>query len=257
LANINNNIKSTYKIIYNKLRILYAKTPNNLFSLISGFILIFLIRISLTALDTIFMPDEYPLQRIIFYFSTTLLIMGFEIGYTKIIFNIIDNTKIKLSYIFNYFDLLGKYLITSILFYIILFISCIPCLLYVYIKYGRDIIETIISMFNDPYLESLLDSYFNTTDLIIIILLMFIPVLYLSVRCCLWSFLIIDKNYKPINSLKKSWDLTQNQESTIVVFAICLIIFNILGAISIIGLCLTAPLSYLFFCQYYRLLLHK
>ena len=99
---------ATFKNIYLQLKKLYANNPSSIISLVKGFIIVFLIRILLTTLDTIFVVDQYPIQRIIFIVSTALLIMGLEIGYTKFIFNIIDGVKVSISEIFNQFDLLGK-----------------------------------------------------------------------------------------------------------------------------------------------------
>lgn len=247
----------TFKTIYQQLKELYTNNPTSIISLIKGFMVVFLIRICLTALDAIFVIDEYPIQRIIFMVSTALLIMGVEIGYTKFIFNIIDDIKISISEIFNNFDLLGKYLMTTLIFYLILLIGAIPAIFYILFKYGTEFFDILANVITEPYYGELIDSFFNMNDILIIIILISIPTIYLTIRFCFWGFYIIDQQLDPLVSLKASWDLTENQELNIFCYTIFILLINFLGALSIIGLCVTAPLSYLFFCKYYRLLNNK
>ena len=68
-------------------------------SIISAFLLILFIRSLLAIMDTIFIQEEFTIQRIIFILSTGLLIMGMEIGYTKFVFELIDKKERKLNYI--------------------------------------------------------------------------------------------------------------------------------------------------------------
>ena len=49
-------------------------------------------------------------------------------------------------------------------------------------------------------------------------------------------------------------DAKKEIEKQTIIYPNSSILFNILGAISIIGLCFTIPFSYIFYCQYYRLL---
>ena len=112
-------------------------------------------------------------------------------------------------------------------------------------------------MMTEPYYGELIDSFLNMNDVLIIIIIITIPIIYLTIRFCFWSFYIIDKQFSPVSALKASWALTNNQELNIFSYTLLILIFNFLGAISIIGLCFTAPLSYLFFCKYYRYLSSK
>ena len=248
------NMIKTFKNIYLQLKEIYTDNPSSIISLIKGFMVVFLIRICLTALDAIFVIDEYPIQRIIFMVSTALLIMGLEIGYTKFIFNIIDGIKVNISEIFNNFDLLGKYIVTTLIFYAILLVGSLPGIFYTLFKYGMEFFDILADVITEPYYGELIDSFLNMNDILIIITLISIPVIYLTIRFCFWSFYIIDKQLDPLVALKASWDLTENQELNIFCYTIFILLINFLGALSIIGLCVTAPLSYLFFCKYYRFL---
>ena len=189
--------------------------------------------------------------------SSALLIMGLEVGYTKFILNTMDGMKQKISSIFSHFDYLGSYIMATFILYIILLISSMPGIIYIYIKYGNQLFDTLLNIFTDPYYQELVDSYFNIYDILIISLLVLIPLIYLSIRFSLWSFYLIDQRVKAVEALQASWKITNGQEFNIFSFTLILIVFNLLGAFSIIGLCFTAPISYLFFCEYYRYLNKK
>ena len=76
------------KIIYHDMKNNFINNYKPLLTIISCFLLVFLIRSLLALVDTIFIINEYPVQRIIFIISTSLMIAGLEIGFTKLIFNI-------------------------------------------------------------------------------------------------------------------------------------------------------------------------
>jgi len=183
--------------------------------------------------------------------------MGLEIGYTKFIFNTMDGIKGNLLSIFGHFDYLSSYIMATIMLYIILLIGSIPGIIYIYVKYGNQLFDTIVNIFTDSYYQELVNSYFNMSDILVILLLILIPTIYLLIRLSLWSFYVIDQGTKAVDALQASWKITNGQELNVFAFIIILIVFNLLGAFSIIGLCFTAPISYLFFCQYYRYLNKK
>ena len=249
------NIFSTYKIIYNQIIDYISNNTKLLISIISGFLLILIIRSILPIMDTIFIQEEFPVQRIIFILSTSLLIMGMEIGYTKFIFEFIDNKEKKINYIFNHFHILGKYLSGLFYYYLLLFVFSIPVLVYIYINYGIELFDVLSSALLDPYFQELATSYFDFQELLFIILLFSIPAIYVMIRIFFWSYLIIDQGQTGLNSIKMSWKITKNKNLEILIFAISLLFINLLGALTIIGICITLPLSYLFVCLYFRYLL--
>ena len=252
-----NNIIKTYKIIYHQLIGHITSNSRILISIISGFLLVLIIRSLLAIMDTIFIQEEFPIQRIIFMLSTSLLIMGLEIGYTKFIFEIIDHKDRKLNFIFNHFDILGKYISGLFFYYLILMIISLPVLIYTYFKYGMEIFNIFSSALLDPYFQELAASYFDFKELMYISILFSIPVIYTMIRIFFWSYFIIDKELNGINAIQKSWELTKNRGSEILIFGISLLVINLIGALTIIGICITLPLSYLFVCLYFRLLISK
>tara|TARA_B100001123_G_scaffold422631_1_gene531791 strand:- start:162 stop:932 length:771 start_codon:yes stop_codon:yes gene_type:complete len=250
-----NSILKTYKTIYKQIENRLSGNFNFIIPLISGFLLMLIVRSFLAILDTIFIQEEFPFQRIIFIFSTGLLITGVEIGYTKLIFEKIDNQNRNISFIFNNFNLLGKYLIGLILFYFIVFLTFIPGIIYIFIKYGIDFFDVLGNAILDPFFQELASSYFNLTELSFIIILFSIPTIYITLRLFFWSYWIIDKNLSGLEAIKRSWHITNNKTTEIVIFSLGLLFFNFLGALLIIGICITIPISYLFICLYFRFLI--
>ena len=254
MNNQQNTLITNFKSIYYKMKEFYFNNPQNLISIISAFLLVLIIRFILLSIDTIFIADDYSAQYIIFLISTWLLVTGIEIGYTKFIFNKIDNHNVKMSDIFNYFDILPRYIL-SILINLIIILACVlPAMIFGYYKYGPQLITTIIDSINDPYYKELIDSYFNSSDIIIILLLILIPIIFIQLRLCFINFYIIDKDYTVWDAIKQSWMITENHILNILVYFLIFIIFNLLGMLSMVGIFFTAPISYLFFCIYFRLI---
>ena len=247
-----NDILNTYQVIYKKIAVYFAEYSKYIFPLISGFLIVMFSRSIFAIMDTIFIQEEYPLQRIVFILSTALLIVGLEIGYTKFVFSIIDKKSLKLSNIFNYFHLLGRYIVGIILFYVIMILCLIPFFVYLFIKYGNEFFDIIVSSLSDPYFQELASTYFNLDELFLIFLVCSIPAFYIGIRLSFWSYFLLDCEVYGLQCLKKSWFLTSNRFSEIIVFGILLLLFNLIGALLIIGICFTVPMSYLFFCLYFR-----
>ena len=251
----NITILKNLSIVYNQIKTRITSDTKSLISLISAFLIVFLIRSMLAIMDTVFIVDEYPVQRIFFIMSTSLLIMGIEIGFTKFLFYQVDKKSKSLLIIFNYFHVLGKYLTGTALFYLCVFIGVIPGFLYLYIQYGHEFINIVYTSWGDQYFQELVSAYFNINDILIVLILILIPAMYISIRLSFWSYFLIDKEYSGIKSITSSYYLTKNKEIEIFSYLIIILIFNLLGLLSIIGICFTIPITYLFLCKYYRLLI--
>ena len=245
----------TIKTIYQQLISIFKQNTRGFLSLVSGFFIILIVRMFLSIVDTIFIAEEFPIQRIIFMLSTALLIVGIEMGYNKLIFKIIDNKEASLSSVFNYFNLLGQYIIGQLIYCLILLLVCLPSMIYLLLQYGNKFFEVVYHSILDPYFQELVASYFNVNELFVILFLLLIPVIYITIRLSCWLYFIIDKKLTGQEAIKQSWILTKNKTGEILIIGLCLIVINIIGLISIIGICFTAPISYLFFCLYYRYLL--
>ena len=251
------NILNNFKLIIFEMKSSYFNNTSQLMLLISSFLLVFLIRSLLMIMDSIFVIDEYSIQRIIFIISTSLLVMGLEIGFTKLIFQIMDNIQSSPKNVFNYFYLLRKYIAGLLLFYLSIGIGFLPGMLFIYWKTKGEFLDILFDSINDPYFQELVAGYFDTNDLLILIIIICIPGVYLSIRLCFWSYFIIDEEITALDAIKKSYFISTNKEFEIIIYLFIILVFNLIGLLSIIGICFTIPLTYLFLCKYFRILNHN
>ena len=66
----NISILTNLYITYNQIKLFIVGDTKKFISIISAFLLVFLIRSSLAIIDTLFIANEFPIQRIIFILST-------------------------------------------------------------------------------------------------------------------------------------------------------------------------------------------
>ena len=125
-------------------------------------------------------------------------------------------------------------------------------MIYVFIKYGIEFFDVLANAILDPFFQELASSYFNLSEFFLNLSIFSIPAIYITIRLFFWSYFIIDKNLNGFEAIKKSWSITDNRTTEIIIFSIGLLFFNFLGALLIIGICITIPISYLFICLYFR-----
>lgn len=248
------SILNNINIIYSDIKNTYQKRYQEGLKILNAFLIILGIRVIIIGLNNLFINNQGSLQYIIFYLSTSLLIIGLEVGMIKLLFNSIDQI-IKSQYeIFNYFYLLKKYFLGLFLFYFIMGISLLPGLIYIIIRSNYEIFNIIQNSLDDIYFQQLISSYFNEYDLLIIILLILIPAIYSMVRLCFWNYCLIDKNISGLSAILKSFKITRKKELEIILYFFIFLILNIIGILTILGMLFTIPMTYLFFAKYYRLL---
>ena len=139
-------------------------------------------------------------------------------------------------------------------FYVCISIGIIPEFLYLYWEYGGEFINIIQTSIGDPYFQELISAYFNSSDILILFIIILIPAIYISIRLSFWSYFIIEKEISGYSAIKKSYNITKAKEVEILCYLFIILIFNLVGLLSIIGLCFTIPITYIFLCKYYRLL---
>lgn len=88
------------------------------------------------------------------------------------------------------------------------------------------------------------------------ILLLIIPGIYLYIRLQFYDYFIVDKKSGIIESLKRSWAITQGNVWNLFLFDLLLVLINLLGALLlIVGLFATVPTSMVARAFVYRKLL--
>ena len=85
------------------------------------------------------------------------------------------------------------------------------------------------------------------------LILFVVPGIYLALRLQFYSYVLLDKDTGVIDSLKKSWKLTQGNVINLFLFMLLIIGINILGAIALlVGLLITIPVSFIAVTLLYR-----
>ncbi|MGB0756957.1 MAG: hypothetical protein ACPGO5_00705 [Patescibacteria group bacterium] len=86
--------------------------------------------------------------------------------------------------------------------------------------------------------------------------LLIIPGVYLAIRLQFVQYLIIDKNYSPLDAIQKSFELTRGVVFELFLLAIVFFVINVVGAALFgLGLFVSVPLTLLATAYVYRLLL--
>jgi uncharacterized membrane protein len=84
------------------------------------------------------------------------------------------------------------------------------------------------------------------------LILLIIPGIYIAVRLMFFTYYIIDKDAGIIDSLKMSWELTKNGVMNLFLLALIFLAINFVGAILVVGLAVTMPLTFLATALLYR-----
>lgn len=106
--------------------------------------------------------------------------------------------------------------------------------------------------------KTLLSRYFVGSVLyglavILGLIFLVLPGIVLAIRFSFYGYLIVDKNLKPIEAFKKSWEITSGHAITLLVFGLLIMVINIAGALLLmVGLFVTIPVSMLSAAFLYR-----
>ena len=79
-----------------------------------------------------------------------------------------------------------------------------------------------------------------------------IPGIYIAIRLMFFTYYIVDKDAGIMDSIKMSWELTKNGVINLFLLAIIFFIINFIGAMLIVGLAVTLPLTFLATAVLYR-----
>ena len=206
---------------------------------IGMFSMIFLISLIMGTLS----PDPsggQSVQFIVFRLASTLFRMGLTLGSISIILDVIRGQETKIENLFNSFQLLIPYIGGYLIFSLGLILLFIPfSRLILSADSGLNLVDSLLSGEIDSLVQLVLHSI-NFKYLF----LYFLPCFYLWIKIQFFPYFIISKEMGPIKSLKKSYEITEGQSATLVLFFMTLIMINLLGLIPLgLGLVFTVPFS--------------
>ncbi len=88
------------------------------------------------------------------------------------------------------------------------------------------------------------------------LILLIIPGIYFGIRFCFYHYFIVDKKVGVIESLKRSWRITEGSVWNLFLFNLLLVIINLLGVLCLlVGLFATIPVTMMATAFVYRKLL--
>jgi hypothetical protein len=167
--------------------------------------------------------------------------MGLTLGSIRIILDVIGDVETKIENLFNSFQLLFPYIFGYLLFSLGIFLLFIPfSRLIILNESGLRIAESFLSG-DIVALGQLMEDSINLNYLFLYLL----PCFYMWIKIQFFPYFIISEELGPIDSLKKSYEITEGQSTNLVLFLILLMIINLLGLIPLgLGLLITIPFSF-------------
>jgi hypothetical protein len=186
-------------------------------------------------------PSEgQSIQFILFRLASNLFGMGLTLGSIRIILDVIGGVETKIENLFNSFQLLIPYIGAYLLFLLgilLLFIPFSP--LIISTDSGLKLVESFLSGDIDALVQLMAYSI-NFKYLF----LYFLPCFYMWIKIQFFPYFIISKEMGSIEALKKSYEITDGQEVTLILFFMTLIMINLVGIIPLgLGLVFTIPFS--------------
>ena len=181
------------------------------------------------------------IQFILFRLASNLFSMGLTLGSIRIILDVIGGVETKIENLFNSFQLLFSYICGYVLFLLGMLLLFIPfSRLIILNESGLRLVESFLSG-DIVALVQLMEYSINLNYLFLYLL----PCFYMWIKIQFFPYFIISEELGPIDSLKKSYGITEGQSTNLVLFLMLLIIINLLGLIPLgLGLLITIPFSF-------------
>lgn len=196
-----------------------------------------------------FLRQDYPLISLLVNLISALVNIVVNIGLLKIMLNTVDGRDVNIQDLFFAFSklgLVGKYLLTSVIYGFIILLSGLPVGLFSFFMLGN------------IYNANRFSQNINTSYLIIFIPLtiLFVGIIFMIVtKFQFWNYLLVDKEMWEFTGLRKSWNMTKGFVLHLILFGFTLLLLNLVGLIALfVGLVVTLPVSMLAMARVYRIL---
>ena len=213
----------------------------NIMLFIGMFCMIFLLSLIMGTVS----PDPSEgqnIQFILFRLASNLFSMGLTLGSIRIILDVINGLETKIENLFNSFELLIPYVCGYLLFLLGMLLLFIPFShLIISNESGLRIAESLISG-DIVVLVQLMRQNININYLFLYLC----PCFYVWIKIQFFPYFIISEELGPIDSIKKSYQITEGQSTKLILFLMLLIMINLFGLIPLgLGLLLTIPFSFI------------
>lgn len=221
----------------------WKAVKSQIWVLVGLFIVYMILNFTINALYTSLFNSDKKELGILVYVLNLIMSMLFALGYTKNIFQALDNFEPQVSAYAAQARKLFTYLGASILYTIIVFLG------------------SSLLFFEGLYLASEVESVFQATAyfkehmclILIVSFILILPSIYLSIRLQYYTAFIIEEDAGVIESLKKSWKITKGHTGFLIRIFLVNIGLILAGiCLFLIGLFVAIPLTYGIYCESYR-----
>ncbi len=213
-------IKSSWEIV-----------KSNLSLLILAMLLIFGINLSLGMIQDRLLED-LSFQSIVFSVAAYLFQMGLNLGIIRICLNLLFNKESSINQIFSSFHLLIPYLLSSIVFLVILAAAISPGVIILLLSIAGDI-DSLTSF------ES-----FSGLSFIIPMVLIIVPAVYVSIRLQYYDYFLVDEECGVLEAVQKSAAITKGYVMELFLLGATVAIIILLSIIPLgAGLVISIPLA--------------
>ena len=221
----------------------WKAVKSQIWVLVGLFIVYMILNFTISTLHSSLFNNGKIALSVLVYVLNLIISIIFALGYTKNIFQALDNFEPQVSAYTAQAHKLPTYLGTGIIYTIIVLLGSVLLLL-VGAFFAKDLESTVqLTAYFGQHMFSILLGFF----------ILILPSIYLSLRLQYYTALIIEEDAGAIESLKKSWEITKGHTG----FLIRIFFVNIglvLAGICLffIGIFIAIPLIYGIYCESYR-----
>jgi uncharacterized membrane protein len=175
-----------------------------------------------------------------------LINLFIALGITRLSLAYAEDTKISFHEAFVTTKHFGNYLLGCIYAGVTVVISMIPLIIFIFAWGFSSFYITMMSVQSGTIMIS------SLIVLIIAFVLLLIPVIMVNIRLKFFPYLILDKGMTAYKALCESFKMTKGYTWKLVGFGVVLAFINIAGLMTVVGIILTLPITFIAIAYVYR-----
>ena len=215
------------------------QTVRNKLGFFIGLSLVFtLASVVLTPFQTYF--SNQPVVSLMLGILSIAMALIVDVGFMKITLKTYDNEHTDFPDLFRYYDLSPRYFLCTVLYFILIFVVALIPGIIVFNVFDLNERANDLGVF----------------ELLTIAILFILPILYCALRFYFFGYFIIDQGAGPIESFKRSAQLTKGQLWPLFLLFLALLGIILLGLVALlVGILVAYPVAILATTYVYRKLL--
>ena len=186
---------------------------------------------------------EITSQSVLFTIAASLFQMGLNLGMLRIALNINNSNTATLKDLVGSFHLLIPYVLATIIFLVIIIFAAAPGLILLFMSISSDW-DTVATL-----------EWLNNGKMFVLVLLIIVPVVYVSIRLQFYDYFLIDCECSIIESITNSAKITKGYASELFLLGAILSIIILISIIPLgAGLIISIPLGIMVDTHAYQML---